>query len=192
MRKLFVTEFITLDGVIEDPGGADKSEHGGWSRAYWNDEIGKYKIAELNGSDAFLLGRVTYQGFARVWPSMKDEFANRMNSLPHFVVSKTLKELTWNNSTQIKENVGLEVSKLKQQPGGDIMIAGSGTLVRSLMKDKLIDEVRLLVYPVVLGTGKQLFRDGDYAALKLIESKNLGGVMALTYQSADNSGAAKS
>ena len=188
MRKVIVSEFVTLDGVMEDPGGAEKFERGGWTMPYWNEEIGKVKFDELFASDALLLGRVTYQGFAAAWPSMTDEagFADRMNSLPKFVVSTTLEKVEWNNSRLIKGNVAEEVSKLKQQPGQDILIAGSGELVHTLMQHDLIDEYRLLVYPVVLGSGKRLFKDGSKTTLRLIETKTFrSGVVLLSYRPAE-------
>jgi dihydrofolate reductase len=178
MGKVVVTMFVSLDGVMEEPA---------WTMPYWNDEIAKFKLDELFATDAHLLGRVTYQGFAAAWPSRTDEagFADRMNSLPKFVVSTTLEKVEWNNSRLIKENVAEEVSKLKQQPGQDILIAGSGTLVHTLMQHDLIDEYRLLVYPVVLGSGKRLFRDGSKATLKLVETKTFSsGVVLLRYQPA--------
>ena len=179
MRKVIVSEFVTLDGVMEAP---DK-----WQFPFWNDETGKFKVDELFASDALLLGRVTYQEFAAAWPSMTDEegFADRMNSLPKFVVSTTLKEpLGW-NATLIKGNIAQEVSKLKQQPGQDILISGGAGLVHSLLQQDLIDEYRLLVYPVVLGSGKRLFTDGGNATLKLVEARTIGAdVVLLTYQPA--------
>ena len=187
MRKVVVSEFVTLDGVMEDPGGAEKFEHGGWSMTYWDEAIGKFKFDELFASDALLLGRVTYQGFAAAWPSATDEagFADRMNGLPKFVVSTTLEEVKWNNSRLIKENVTEEVARLKQQPGQDILIAGSGQLVHTLMQHGLIDEYRLLVYPVVLGSGKRLFQDASKTTLRLVETKAFGsGVVLLHYHSA--------
>src|SRR5947209_18074307 len=131
MRKVIVSEYVTLDGVMEDPGGGEGTKHGGWSFQFWSEEAAKFKFDELFASDALLLGRVTYQGFAKAWPSMTDEqgFADRMNSLPKFVVSTTLQEVAWNNSRLIKENVVEEVSRLKQQPGKDILVGGSGQLV---------------------------------------------------------------
>lgn len=185
MRKVVVSEFVSLDGVMEDPGGAEKFEHGGWTIPYWHDEIGQFKFDELFASDALLLGRVTYQGFAAAWPSMTDEagFADRMNSLPKYVVSTTLDKVEWNNSRLIKGNVAAEVAKLKQQPGQDILVAGSGELIQTLMQHGLIDEYRLLVYPVVLGSGKRLFKDGSKANLKLVSTKQFSsGVAALSYQ----------
>ena len=188
MRKVIVSEYVTLDGVMEDPGGAEGFEHGGWSFQFWNEEAAKFKFDELFASDALLLGRVTYQGFAKAWPTMKDEggFADRMNSLPKFVVSTTLKEVEWNNAKLMKGNIAEEVSKLKQQPGQDILIAGSGELVHTLMQHDLIDEYRLMVHPVVLGSGKRLFRDGTGTkVLKLIETKTFSsGVVLLSYQPA--------
>ena len=185
MRRIVVSEFVSLDGVMEDPGGAEKFELGGWTMPYWDDEIGTYKFDELFASDALLLGRVTYQGFAAAWPSSTDEagFADRMNSLPKYVVSTTLEQVEWNNSRLLKGNVAEEVSKLKQQPGQDILIAGSGELVRSLMHHDLIDEYRLLVYPVVLGSGKRVFTNGSNATLRLVETRTFSsGVVLLHYQ----------
>jgi dihydrofolate reductase len=185
MRKIFVTEFVSLDGVMEDPGGAEKFVHGGWTMPYWSDEIGKFKFDELLASDALLLGRVTYQGFAAAWPSRTDEagFAQRMNSLPKYVVSTTLDKAEWNNSHLVKGNIAKEVSKLKQQPGQDIMVAGSNRLVHSLMQHDLVDEYRLLVYPVVLGSGKRLFGEADKATLRLVETRMFSsGVVLLRYQ----------
>ncbi len=187
MRKVVVSEFVSLDGVMEDPGGAEKFEHGGWTRPYWSDEIGKFKFDELFASDALLLGRVTYQGFAAAWPSVKDEagFADRMNGLPKLVASTSLDKVEWNNSSLIKADVADEVARLKQQPGQDILVAGSATLVQALMQHGLVDDFRLLVYPVVLGSGKRLFQDGRRADLKLVEARPVGaGVVALTYRTA--------
>jgi len=186
MRKVIVSEFVTLEGVMEDPGGAEKFKHGGWTWPYWNNEIGKFKLDELFASDALLLGRVTYQGFAAAWPSRTDKegFADRMNSLPKFVVSATLDKAEWNNSKLIRGNVAEEVSRLKQQPGQDILIAGSGALVRTLMRHDLIDEYRLLVYPVVVGSGKRLFEGlNERLNLKHISARTFSsGVVALCYQ----------
>jgi dihydrofolate reductase len=176
---------------MEDPGGAEKFEHGGWTLPYWNEEIGKVKFDELFASDALLLGRVTYQGFAAAWPSVTDEagFADRMNSLPKVVVSTTLEEVEWNNSRLIKGNVAEEVSKLKHEVGQDILIAGSGALVQTLMQHDLIDDYRLLVYPVVLGSGKRLFQDGSKTTLRLVETKTFrSGVVLLHYQPVGKSG----
>jgi len=184
MRKVIASEFMTLDGVMEEPQK--------WSLRYWNDEIAKFKFDELSASDALLLGRVTYQGFAAAWPKMakkeaEGEYAGMMNGYPKFVVSTTLEEpLEWNNSRLIKENVAEEVSRLKPQPGRDILIFGSGDLVNTLMEHDLIDEYRLLVYPFVLGNGKRVFRDGiDNKVLRLVETRSFSsGAVLLSYQPA--------
>jgi dihydrofolate reductase len=180
MRKVIVAEFLSLDGVM---GAPDE-----WHFPYWSDEMGDAIGTQFFASDALLLGRVTYQGFAAAWPSRTtddDEFADRINSMPKFVVSTTLETpLEWNNSRLIKGNVAKEITKLKQQPGADILINGSATLVQSLLQDDLLDEIRLLVHPVVVGSGKCLFEDGgDLKALRLVDSKTFStDVVSLTYQ----------
>jgi dihydrofolate reductase len=181
MRKIVAGLIISLDGVVESP---EK-----WHLSYFNDEMGETIGAQMAASDAMLLGRVTYQEFADFWPnqsSADDEFAGYMNETPKFVVSTTLDTVDWQNSTLIKGNVVEEVTKLKQQPGKDISITGSGTLVRSLVRDGLLDELRLLLHPIVVGSGKRLFVDGmDQEALKLVDAKTFTtGVLALTYQPA--------
>jgi dihydrofolate reductase len=176
MRKVVVAEFLSLDGVMEEPA---------WTFPYWNDEIARFKYDELFTSDAHLLGRVTYQGFAAAWPSRKDEggFADRMNSLPKYVVSTTLEKAEWNNSHLIKKDVVEEISRLKQQPGQNILVAGSATLVKTLIEHDLVDEYHLLIYPVVLGQGKRLFKDGVKTTLKMVETKSFSsGVVAHIYQ----------
>lgn len=190
MRKIIVSEFVTLDGVMEDPGGSEGFERGGWAFQFERGPEGdKFKLDELFASDALLLGRVTYQGFAAAWPSRKDEagFADRMNNLPKYVVSTTLEQAEWNNSRLIKGNVVEEVSKLKAMPGGDILVAGSGQLVRALMEHDLVDEYRLMVFPVILGSGKRLFEDASKtSALRLVEAKPVGsGVLILIYRPAN-------
>ncbi|HYY90999.1 MAG TPA: dihydrofolate reductase family protein [Candidatus Dormibacteraeota bacterium] len=177
MSRLAATLFVSLDGVVESP---EK-----WSFPYWNDEIGKFKFEETFASDALLLGRVTYEGFAAAWPSRKDPegFADRFNSMPKHVASKTLKKLEWNNSHLLKGDLATEVSRLKQEPGKDIVIHGSPGLIRSLMPHHLIDEYRLLIYPIVLGQGKKLFHDTGRENLKLMESKTFEtGVVKLVYR----------
>jgi dihydrofolate reductase len=176
LRKLVVSEFVSLDGVMQDPA---------WTMPYWNDEIAKFKFDELFASDALLLGRVTYQGFAAAWPSRTDEqgYADRMNGLPKYVVSTTLDKAEWNNSRLIKDQVAEQLAALKQQPGQGILLFGSGTLVQTLVRHDLVDQYNLLVYPVVLGQGKRLFEDGSSAKLKLVEAKSFSsGVVALIYQ----------
>lgn len=177
MRRVVVAEFVSLDGVMEAP---DE-----WQGPFWSEEAGKFKHDELFASDALLLGRVTYQGFAAAWPSITDEegFADRMNSLPKFVASTTLEEAEW-NATFIKGDIAEEVSKLKQQPGQDILIYGSADLVHTLMQHDLIDEYRIMVHPVVVGSGKHLFRDeSDTTVLRLVETKTFSsGIVVLTYK----------
>ena len=180
MRKVIASEFVSLDGVMEAP---DR-----WQSPYFNDEMGEEIGAAMAAADAMLLGRVTYEEWAAFWPtqSSDDEIAGYMNNIRKFVVSTTLDTVEWQNSTLIKGNVAEEITKLKQQPGRDISISGSGTLVQSLLRDDLLDELRLMVHPVVVGSGKRLFEDGgDQKALKLVDSKTFGtGVVYLTYQPA--------
>lgn len=176
MRKIVVTEFLSLDGVMEEPQ---------WTFKYWNDEIAKFKGEESSNSDALLLGRVTYQGFAAAWPQSKDEGADYFNNVRKYVVSTTLDKAEWHNSTLIKDNIVAEIAKLKQQEGKDIIVHGSATLVQTLIQHDLVDNYRLLVYPVVLGKGKRLFQEGATATLKLVETQPLSsGVAALVYQPA--------
>jgi dihydrofolate reductase len=184
MRRIVVTEFVSLDGVFEDPGGAEGFKYGGWSMPYGNEEFGKFKMEELIAADTQLLGRVTYEGFAKAWPGRSgDEFTDKFNSMPKYVVSKTLKKADWNNSHIIKGNAAKEIAKLKEAKGKDILVSGSGKLVNFLLEEKLVDEIRLLVYPIILGTGKPLFK--SYSKLKLIESTPFKtGVLALRYKPA--------
>lgn len=186
MRRIVVTEFVSLDGVMEDPGGSEKTRHGGWSFQFNDPEGMKYKLDEVLEHDAQLLGRVTYEGFAKAWPQMTDDigFADKMNAMPKYVVSRTLTNPEWNNSTVLSGDVAEEVKALKEQPGGDILVAGSASLVRELLVHDLIDEVRLMVFPIVLGSGKRLFEgEGDAKVLKLADVKHLpSGTLILTYQ----------
>lgn len=178
MRKIIVAEYVSLDGVMEEPA---------WTGPYFNDELAKLQLDLLFASDALLLGRVTYQAFAAAWPTMTDEqgFADRMNDLPKYVASTTLGETEWNASL-IEEHVAAGVARLKQQPGQNILLYGSGTLVRALMQHDLIDEYRLMVFPLVLGSGKRLFGEGhNTTTLKLVDTKTTSsGVAILTYQPA--------
>ena len=182
MRKVIASEYVSLDGVVEAP---EK-----WTFQFWNDEHAKYAHDQLFASDALLLGRVTYQGFAAAWPSMEDfegDFAVRMNTLPKYVVSTTLDEpLEWNNSTLIKGNIADAVSDLKRQLGQDVLIYGSGELVNTLMQYDLIDEYRVWVQPVAVGTGKRLFKAGnDTTVLRLVGTKTVCSVVVvLAYQTA--------
>ncbi len=194
MGKLVVTEFISLDGVIEDPGGSEGSPHGGWSFRHHAPDGQAFKMAELEAADAQLLGRVTYQGFAKAWPAMEEstgEFGHKMNAMPKYVVSTTLTEATWQNTTIIASDVAASVVRVKERYTGDILVAGSATLVRSLAADNLVDEYRLMVHPVVLGSGKRLFDGGPAADLGLTESRKAGpDVILLTYRPAASTVAA--
>jgi len=185
--RIVVTEFVSLDGVMEDPGGAENFRHGGWSFEFnRGDEGDKFKLDEALSSEALLLGRATYEGFAEAWPSREGEFADKFNSMPKYVVSSTLEEPEWNNSTVLKGDVAEEVAKLRKEQDGDIVVHGSARLVQTLIEDDLVDELRLMVFPVVLGSGKRLFGDtGDKKRLRLVDSKVVGdGVAILTYQPA--------
>jgi dihydrofolate reductase len=191
MGKVVVTEFVSLDGVIEAPGGGEEFEHAGWSFKFnRGDEGDKFKVDELKASDAQLLGRVTYQGFAQAWPSMgNNPFGDKMNSMPKYVVSNTLSDAdaTWTNSTVIRDDVVNQISRLKDKFAGDILVAGSAKLVQFLAKHNLVDEYRLMLFPVVLGSGKRLFADGTaHTVLRLVDTKPVGpdGVLILTYQPA--------
>jgi dihydrofolate reductase len=183
MGRIVVTEFITLDGVIEDPGGAEKSERGGWAFKFDSgEEGGKVKNDELMASDAQLLGRVTYEGFAAAWPTMEGtgEFGEKMNGMPKFVVSSTLEDPEWNNTTVVKGDLGEIVADLKGRFEGDILVAGSAQLVQGLLARDLVDELHLMVYPLALGGGKRLFADdADTSSLQLVEARQTGAVALL-------------
>ena len=184
MGRIVVTEFISLDGVIEDPGGAEDFKHGGWSFEFARGEEGdKFKLDEALEADRLLLGRVTYEGFAAAWPSREGEFADKFNNMPKYVVSSTLDKAEWSNSTVLKGDVVKEVSKLRQGPGGDIVVHGSAQLVQTLIENDLVDELRLMVFPVILGSGKRLFGEtSDKKRLRLTDSKTVGdGVAILIY-----------
>ena len=186
MRNLIVTEFITLDGVMEDPGGAEKFERGGWAFKFERGPEGdKFKMDEMLACDAFLLGRVTYEEFAQACPSRTGEFADMMNNMPKYVVSTTLESPAWNNTTVIKGDIANEVMKLKTSPGRDILVAGSARLVNTLLEHGLVDVFRLMVYPIILGKGKRLFTNGSADHfLRLVDTRPVGdqGVFTLIYQ----------
>ena len=187
MSKLIVTEFITLDGVIEAPGGEPTHPHSGWVGDYMSDEQMEYKLKETMDAESLLLGRVTYEGFSEAWPEREGPFAEKMNSMPKHVVSSTLSEpLEWSNSSLIKGDVAAEVGKLKEQGGGPILVAGSATLVQSLIDDDLVDELRLMVFPVMIGGGKQPFpRSEQRHPFKLTDSQRFdSGVATYTYEAA--------
>ncbi len=187
MGRIVVTEFVSLDGVIEDPGGAEGFKHAGWSFEISRGEEGdRFKLEETMGSAALLLGRVTYEGFADAWPSREGEFADKFNQMPKYVVSSTLKDPDWTNSTVIGGNVREEVARLRDEIDGDIVVHGSATLAQALIEEDLVDELRLMVFPVVLGSGKRLFGETtDKKPLRLADSKTVGdGVEILIYQPA--------
>jgi dihydrofolate reductase len=188
MRKVVAAEYVSLDGVMEDPGPVGEFEHRGWTVPYWNDELARYQTELLLASGALLLGRVTYEEFVAAWPkrSNEDPFTNRMNSLPKFVASRTLTDpLQW-NSTLLKGDVARAVASLKQQPGQDLLIYGSGDLVNTLMQHDLIDMFRVMLYPLALGSGKRLFREApDKTALRMTDTRTTNsGVVVLTYEPA--------
>src|SRR2546429_5260058 len=187
MGKIVVTEFISLDGVIEAPGGGESCKHAGWTFKFNRGAEGdKFKLDETRASAALLLGRVTYEGFAAAWPSRDGEFADKFNSMPKYVVSSTLTKPTWNNSTILKGDVADQVAKLKQKQPGNIVVHGSARLVQTLLEHDRVDELRLMVFPVVLGTGKRLFGEmSNLKALRLVDSKVVGdGVAILVYEPA--------
>lgn len=181
MSRIVVSQFITLDGVVEDPGGSEGFERGGWAFQFERGAEGdRFKLDELMGSDALLLGRVTYEGFAAAWPSREGEFADKFNSMPKYVVSSTLRDPDWNNTTV----VGLdEIAGLKEREGGDILVNGSVQLVQALLERELVDELRLMVFPVLLGAGKQLFADGaELRAFRPVESRPAGETVILRFE----------
>jgi dihydrofolate reductase len=187
MGRIVVTEFVSLDGVMEAPGGGEEFKHGGWSfEISRGDDGDKFKLDETLSAEALLLGRVTYEGFAAAWPSREGEFADKFNTMPKYVVSSTLEEPEWNNSAVLKGDVAAEVAKLKAEQDGDIVVHGSARLVQTLIEHDLVDELRLMVFPLVLGTGKRLFGEtSDKKLLRLVDSKVVGdGVSILVYQPA--------
>jgi dihydrofolate reductase len=187
MGKIAVTEFISLDGVIEDPGGAEDYRHGGWTFEIARGEEGdKFKLEELNEAEAQLLGRVTYEGFAAAWPKIEDEagFASKMNEMPKYVVSSTLERADWQNTTILSGDLPNSIATLKEKVDGVILVAGSATLVKSLIDHDLVDELRLMVFPVLLGQGKRLFPEGETKhRLQLAEAKTVGdGISLVRYE----------
>jgi dihydrofolate reductase len=187
MGRIVVTEFVSLDGVMEGPGGDNNFERGAWSFEFSRGEEGdKFKADETMASDAMLLGRVTYEGFANAWPSRKGEFADKFNNMPKYVVSSTLSEPEWTNTTVVDGDLAEVVSDIKRRHDRDVIVHGSCQLVQELVERDLVDELRLMMFPVVLGTGKRLFGDTtDMKRLKLVESKTVGdGVAILVYRPA--------
>ena len=185
MGKIVVTEFVSLDGVIEDPGGSEDFKYGGWSFQIDRGEEGdRFKLDETMNTEALLLGRRTYEGFAEAWPQREGEFADKFNNMPKYVVSSTLKDPDWTNTTVLDGDLAESVGKLRDELDGEIVVHGSAQLVQGLIDEGLVDELRLMVFPVVLGSGKRLFGEtSDKHSLKLTDSKFVGGdgVAILTY-----------
>ncbi|HYM54248.1 MAG TPA: dihydrofolate reductase family protein [Solirubrobacteraceae bacterium] len=186
MGRIVVTEFVSLDGVMEDSGGAEDYEHGGWTFEIDRGEGDRFKLDEALEADALLLGRVTYEGFAAAWPSREGAFADKFNGMPKYVVSSTLGEPEWSNSTVLDGDVVEEVSKLRQAQDGNIVVHGSAQLAQTLIEHDLVDELRLMVFPVILGSGRRLFGEtGGKKRLRLADSRTVGdGVVILVYRSA--------
>jgi dihydrofolate reductase len=184
MGRIVVTEYISIDGVIEAPGGDEDYEHVNWVFEFERGEEGqKFKDDETLGSEALLLGRITYEGFAPVWPTMEGEIADKFNAMPKYVISKTLVDPDWNNTTVLHGDVIEEAAALKQRVNGDIVVHGSAQLARALFAASLVDELRLMVFPLVLGSGKKLFDgNGKKTRMPLREAKTVGdGISILTY-----------
>ena len=191
MREVVVSQFVTLDGVMEDPGGSEGSERGGWAFQFERGPDGdKFKLDEVMAADALLLGRRTYEGFAAAWPSRTGEFADKFNTMPKYVVSSTLENPEWSNSTAITPaNLVDEVTKLKQDGDGDVLVNGSAQLVDALARHDLVDEYRLMVFPVMLGAGKRLFADSaDRTPLQVVDLRQTGEVVILTLRRAAEKG----
>jgi dihydrofolate reductase len=184
MGKIVVSQFISVDGVIEDPGGSEGWDRGGWAFKFERGPEGdQFKLDEVMAAEALLLGRVTYEGFAEAWPSREGEFADKFNNMPKYVVTTTLENPDWNNSTVIKGDVAAGVAKLKDEHDGDILVNGSAQLVKTLAENDLVDEYRLMVFPTVLGAGKRLVEDTTGpAALELADSKPAGECLILVYE----------
>jgi dihydrofolate reductase len=181
--RIVVTEFVSLDGVMEDPGGSENFKYGGWTFEIDTGEGMKFKLDEAMSSEALLLGRVTYEGFAEAWPSRDGEFADKFNTMPKYVVSSTLEKPEWNNSTVLTGDLKAEVEKLREETRGDVVVHGSARLVQALLEHDLVDELRLMVFPVVLGAGKRVFGEtSDKKRLRLVDSNVVGdGVLILVY-----------
>ena len=192
MGRIIVTEFVSLDGVMEDPGGAEDFKHGGWSFDFARGEEGdRFKVEETLGSEALLLGRVTYDGFADAWPSREDEFADKFNSMPKYVVGSSADATRWNNTTVLEGDPVQAAKRLRDEHSGDIVVHGSAQLAQTLLEHGVVDELHLMVFPVLLGSGKRLFGEtSDKQTLRLVDSKIVGdGVAILTYQRAGDAAA---
>jgi len=184
MGRIVVSEFVSLDGVMEDPGGAEGFEHGGWTFEVPRGQEGdEFKLEETMSAEALLLGRVTYEGFAAAWPSMQGEFADKFNGMPKYVVSSTIEEPNWGNSHVLRGDLTEEASRLKRELDGDMVVHGSAQLVQGLLDHDLVDELRLMVFPVILGSGKRLFgRASKKKPMRLLQSRSVGeGIAILIY-----------
>jgi dihydrofolate reductase len=185
MGRIVVTEFVSLDGVMEDPGGSEGFKYGGWTFQISRGEEGdRFKLDETMGSEALLLGRVTYEGFAAAWPSREGDFADKFNTMQKYVVSSTLRDPEWTNTTVIDGDLGEAIGKIKDAHEGDVVVHGSRRLAQALIEQDLVDELRLMVFPVVLGAGKRLFGEtSDKKPLELADSRIVGdGVAILVYR----------
>jgi dihydrofolate reductase len=192
MGRIVVSEFVSLDGVIEAPGGGEDYRHGGWSFEIDRGPEGdRFKLDETIQAEALLLGRVTYEGFAAAWPTMQGEFADKFNSMPKYVISSTLGQPEWNNTMVLGGDLVDEVSRLRDSLSGDVVVHGSARLVQGLLEHDLVDELRLMVYPVVLGSGKRLFgRTTDKKRVRLTDTQLVGaGIVIHTYESVRNGAA---
>ena len=187
MGRIVITEFVSLDGVMEAPGGGEEFKHGGWSfEIDRGDEGNTFKLEETMASEALLLGRRTYEGFAAAWPSRDGEFADKFNTMPKYVVSTTLKDPEWTNTTVLDGDLADAVTRVKEAHDGDVVVHGSATLAQALIENDLVDALHLMVFPVVLGDGKRLFGPpSDKKRLRLTESKSVGdGVLIIVYERA--------
>jgi dihydrofolate reductase len=191
MGKIVVTEFISIDGVVEDPGGSENFEHGGWAFEFdRGDEGDKFKLDEVFEAEAQLFGRKTYEGFAAAWPSREGDptmgdFAKQINTMPKYVYSKSLQDPSWQATTVLSGDFATDIRRVKDEVDGVILVAGSATLVQGLIDNDLVDELRLMVFPLVLGSGKRLFAASGKTSMRLAEAKTVGaGVQILTYERA--------
>ena len=184
MGRIIVTEFVSIDGVMEDPGGSESFKYGGWTFEFNRGEGDRFKLDETMETEALLLGRVTYEGFAAAWPSREGEFADKFNTMPKYVVSSTLSDPSWNNTTVLDGDVVQAVSKLREDTDGDLVVHGSRQLVQTLLENDLVDELRLMVFPVMLGAGARLFGDtSNKKPLELVEARTVGdGVTIMIYR----------
>ena len=185
MGRVVVTEFVSLDGIMEDPGGAEDFKYGGWAFEFSRgDEGEQFKLDETRESEALLLGRVTYEGFAQAWPTRTGEFADLFNNMPKYVVSSTLEQPAWTNTTVLSGDVAEEVTNLKEKLDGNIVVHGSAQLAQFLLENDLVDELRLMIFPVVLGTGEKFFGStSSKKPLQLADVRTVGdGVAIMIYR----------